>query len=89
MTLPPGQRALVVLLYVDATVVNGGFAALIYNPTGESWLEALRSAELVRAEPHAALLRRAGELFPGGAMPKDLDARNAILESWSDDSPEL
>jgi uncharacterized protein DUF4375 len=74
---------------VDATIVNGGFAALFYNPTGEHWREALEAAELIGAEQHAALLRRAGALCPGGELPKDHDERNAILESWSDDSAEV
>jgi hypothetical protein len=87
--LSPGQRALVVLLYVDATINNGGFAALFYIPPGEAWREALGAAELIEADGHAALLRRVGALCPGGEMPKDHDERNAILESMPDGSPEL
>lgn len=89
MALSPGQRALVVLLYVDATINNGGFAALFYNPTGEAWREALGATELIEADGHATLLRRVGALCPGGEMPKDDDERNAILEAIPDDSPQL
>ena len=86
--LSPGQRALIVLLYVDATINNGGFAGLFYNPTGESWHEALEATEQIEAREHAVLLRRVGALCPGGEMPKDHDERNAILESLPDDALE-
>ncbi len=87
LALSPGKRALVALLYVDAVISNGGFAALFYNPSGEWWRSALEGAELVGAREHAALLRRAGALSPDGELPTDREERNAILEALPAHSP--
>ena len=65
-------------------IQNGGLISFYYN-SGADWLNdtflALRALD---AQKVIELMSRVNELFPSG-VPKDITARNEIMNSWPDD----
>ena len=74
------ERAFFTLVLCGAEIDNGGFAQLFTNSTGELIDEAIAGAERFRATRHAAILREAKLIFPGGLVPRKHDERLALWE---------
>ena len=83
-TLTPGQRALLALHWVVAEVSNGGFDQFFTNPTGDLADEASRGFKRIGAQQTAKLFEQVLAAFPGGAPPRDADARIARLDALDD-----
>jgi Domain of unknown function (DUF4375) len=79
--LTPGQRHLVAIHWCIAEVCNGGLDQFFSNPTGILAPEALQGFHAVGADDYAELLSRAArEVFSGGSVPRDWNARTEALE---------
>jgi hypothetical protein len=77
LTRDPGERAFFTLVACGAQIDNGGVSQLFFNSTGELIYEVIAGAQHLGLERHAAILREATSLFPGGIVPLDWDEREA------------
>lgn len=82
--LTPGLRALTVLFAFAGEVDNGGFAACMYNSTGDLTGEAIAGAKLIGADAHAGVFDRFASLALQGDLAMDHAARERRLEQMSD-----
>ena len=82
--LTPGLRALTVLFAFVGDVDNGGFAACMYNSTGDLTGEAITAAKQIRAEAHADVFERFASLALDGDLTMDRETREARLEEMGD-----
>jgi hypothetical protein len=73
------ERAVFVLLYSHGTILNGGVAAMFYNPVGEYWMEAIAAADAYGLAEYAAILREAASVFPDGQVPREHCTREQRL----------
>jgi hypothetical protein len=89
--LPPGQRALLVLIWCQGQIDNGGMWQLLGNNTGRYYDEYVPLAEHVGAAPLAELFRDLHRRLGVDQLPRDSDERNAILDGLAggDEPPEL
>ena len=80
--LTPGQRALYVLSWADAEILNGGFSQFYFNSTGYFAPDLPASAELVGAPEHARIATRANALLAGerAGVPRARGPREALLD---------
>lgn len=68
---------------LEMEVNNGGFDQYFFNSTGDSAKEAAEALEAIGAHNMAAIVKRAIAKFPGGEVPADRNARQAVLEEIS------
>src|SRR3954451_5633847 len=86
--LSDGMRALTVLFVFAAAIDNGGFAANMYNSTGDHTGEAIKAAETIGADEHAAVFRRFAEVGLAGDLAMTRAARERRLEDMGDEGEE-
>jgi hypothetical protein len=77
--LNPGQRALYVLQWADAEILNGGFDEF-WAAAGYFAPDLVSAARRVGAPEFEALFRDAAALFPSGRIPRDRDERQKLLD---------
>ena len=77
LTRGPDERAFFTLVACGAEIDNGGVSQLFFNSTGELIYEVIAGAEHFGLDRHAAILREATLLFPGGNVPLDWEEREA------------
>jgi len=82
--LLPAERVAYCVDALEREVNNGGFAQFFENSSGDASAEAVAALEEIGAAQAADLLRRAINLFPGGAPPRNRDARLQLLDAMSD-----
>jgi hypothetical protein len=86
--LTPGMRALTVLFVVVGEVDNGGFAACMYNSSGDHTGDAIEAARTIGADEHQALFRRFADVCLGGDLTMSQEAREQRLEDMGDEGEE-
>jgi hypothetical protein len=69
-------------------VENGGAISYFYNPWPGNLPDCLEDLQSIGAANVRSQLERICELFPDG-VPGDLEARNEVIDSWSDEVEEL
>jgi hypothetical protein len=69
-------------MLIDATE-NGGAISYFYNSGADTLDECLEDLRMLKADSVRAQVERVAALFPGG-VPVGIDARNAVIDSWSD-----
>jgi hypothetical protein len=82
--LTPGMRALTVLFAFAGEIDNGGFAACMYNSTGDFTGEAITAARRVGADEHAELFERFVQVGLRGDLTMDHTAREQRLDAMDD-----
>ncbi len=65
---------------LEGDVNNGGFSQYYFNNSADSAYFAPDALEEIGASAMAALVRDANSLFPGGMVPRERGARQALLE---------
>ncbi len=83
--LTPSMRALTVLLAFTGDIGNGGFAACMYNWSGDLTGDAIEAARLVGAHPHAAVFESFLATAMNGDQAIDAAARERRLDAMSDE----
>jgi uncharacterized protein DUF4375 len=80
--LTPGQRALYVLYWADAEILNGGFSQFYFNSTGYFAPDLPDAAADVGAAGHARLATSANALLASRdrEVPRDRVARERLLD---------
>lgn len=78
--LTPGQRAAWAVEQLQLEMGNGGIEQYFYNSAGDTAPEALHGLRLIDAPRFARPLEQAMQLFPGGKVPRDRDARELLLD---------
>jgi hypothetical protein len=71
---------------LESEVNNGGFAQYFENSTGEMALDTEAALRAIGAHRAAGIVAKAVAVFPGGAPPRDHDARQRLLDSVSDEA---
>jgi Domain of unknown function (DUF4375) len=66
------------------SIENGGLISYFYNSGADTIEDCLRDLEALGASNVRIQVARVCALFPGG-VPSEIGARNAIINSWSDD----
>jgi len=69
-------------------VNNGGVISFFYNYEANHYLETIESLKELKQEKVIELLEKIAIIFPEGIVPKDIDERNRIIESLSDEEDE-
>jgi hypothetical protein len=69
---------------LESEVNNGGFAQWFENSAGEMAVETEAALRAIGAYRAAAIVARAVAVFPGGAPPRDHDARQRRLRAASE-----
>ena len=72
---------------IDA-VENGGLVSYFYNPGADTWPDCRAALRRIGAEDVVAHVDRVAALF-GAEVPSSLEARNRILDGWSEDEDQL
>ena len=62
---------------------NGGLFAAFYNDGADYFEDLLLALESIESSSVANLLREIGALF-GESVPNSMDARNDVIDSWTD-----
>jgi hypothetical protein len=70
---------------LESEVNNGGFAQWFENSAGEMAVDTETALRAIGADRAAAIVAKAVRLFPGGAPPRDDDARQQLLRTASDE----
>ncbi len=78
--LTRGQRGVWALEQLQMEMGNGGIEQYFYNAPGDTAPEALDGLRLIDAPKFARPLEQAMQLFPGGKVPRDRDARELLLD---------
>lgn len=68
---------------LESEVNNGGFGQWFQNSAGEMAVETEAALRAIGANRAAAIVARAVAMFPGGAPPRDHDARQRRLRTAS------
>jgi hypothetical protein len=71
---------------IDA-INNGGLISYFYNSNAAHIKDCQTALGVLNAPDVATQLARAAKLF-GRRVPTDIEARNRIINSWTDDGPE-
>jgi hypothetical protein len=86
--LNPGERAVYVVLFLEAEVNNGGHFQFFFN-TGQLTDEALAGLQRLDAKEYEQLLQRVVAQFPGCEVPDDLDDVQAEIDEMSPEQEAL
>ena len=78
------QQVFSALWGLESEVNNGGFAQWFENSAGEMALDTETALRAIGADRAAAIVAKAVAAFPGGAPPRDHDARQQQLRTASD-----
>lgn len=65
------------------SIENGGAISYFYNSGADSLPDCLEDLNMLGADSVRAQVEKVVALFPDG-VPSELDARNAIIDSWAD-----
>jgi hypothetical protein len=65
------------------SIQNGGAISYFYNSGADRFADCLEDLRVLKADSVRANVERVANLFPN-QVPTGIDARNAIIESWSD-----
>ena len=83
--LSPQDQTLFLVWSATAEFDNGGFAQFFFNSVGEYAEATIAALKRIGADQVAELLQDAVGLFPGGAVPTDIDERNEALSELPDE----
>jgi len=86
--LSPAEKTWLNVRSLVDSVENGGTISYFYNPWPGTLSDCLEDLQVVGAGAVRSQLERICGLFPDG-VPEDLDARNEVIDSWSDDVEDL
>jgi Domain of unknown function (DUF4375) len=64
---------------LEAEINNGGFAQFFFNAAGDRTAQIVDALEAIGAQHTAGIVRAAVAKFPGGVVPEDRTARQALL----------
>jgi hypothetical protein len=70
-------------------VVNGGFEQFLFNSGGGHAARTVEALRRIGAESVADLLTEAIGVFPGGAVPPDIEERNEVLSALPGDADKV
>lgn len=85
-SLSEREQTLFLVWSFTAEVDNGGFEQFFFNSGGGYATETVAALERIGAGDVGALLGKAIALFPGGVVPRELEARNDVLSRLGDDA---
>ena len=68
------------------SIENGGLISYFYNSGADTLSDCLDALKRLGAQDVSKQVLRLCALFPGG-VPETGDARNDVINSWSDDDP--
>lgn len=78
-SLTPSEQSAFALRWFYLETNNGGLHQFFFNDAGRFAVDALRGLEFLGAQSTAEILRRAMSVFPGGAVPSDMEQRRDFL----------
>jgi hypothetical protein len=81
---PKPQQIFSAVWGLESEVNNGGFAQWFENSAGEMAVETEAALRAIGAHRAAAIVAKAVAVFPGGAPPRDHDARQRLLRTAPD-----
>jgi hypothetical protein len=70
---------------LESEVNNGGFAQYFGNSAGEMAVDTEAALRAIGAHRAAEIVAKAVAVFPGGAPPRDHDARQRLLRTATDE----
>lgn len=70
------------------SIENGGLISYFYNSGADTLIDCLDALKRLGANDVSKQVLRLCARFPGG-VPKTVDARNEVINSWSDDDCEI
>jgi hypothetical protein len=79
------QQVFSALWGLESEVNNGGFAQWFENSAGEMAVDTESALRAIGADRAAVIVAKAVAAFPGGAPPRDHDARQRLVRSASDE----
>lgn len=80
-SLTPDEKVWLNTQYLTNSIGNGGLISYYYNSPADKLEDCLKALEILGATRMKGLMERINRLFPGG-VPKDVAARNEIINSW-------
>jgi hypothetical protein len=83
------ERSVLLVWSYPAAINDGGHASFFYNSYGEHAHETVQALNEIGAPEYAAVLNRAIDLFPARYIPRNIDERNASLDSLPDEAHEI
>ena len=84
-TLEAGNiRDFLLCVLFEGEIDNGGVAQFISNSSGDMVEETVFALEKIGEPKTARMLREILRCFPNGVVPKDCDARNALMEQFDE-----
>jgi len=87
-SLSPDEKVWLNAQYLTNSIGNGGLISYYYNSPADTLEDCLKALEILGATRMKGLMERINRLFPGG-VPKDVAARNEIINSWPEDDESL
>jgi hypothetical protein len=87
-SLSPDEKVWLNAQYLTNSIGNGGLISYYYNSPADTLEDCLKALEILGATRMKGLMERINRLFPGG-VPKDVAARNEIINSWPKDDENL
>jgi hypothetical protein len=80
------QRVFYLNQELEREVNSGGFESFFYNSYGTYANETTSTLRVVGANQFAELLQQAINVFPNGHVPKDINERKNLMDSFVDDT---
>ena len=87
-SLTPDEKVWLNAQYLTNSIGNGGLISYYYNSPADTLEDCLKALEILGATRMKGLMERINRLFPGG-VPKDVTARNEIINAWPVDDGNL
>jgi hypothetical protein len=87
-SLTPDEKVWLNAQYLTNSIGNGGLISYYNNSPADTLEDCLRALEVLGATRMKALMERMNKLFPGG-VPKEITARNEVINSWPEDDEDL
>lgn len=87
-SLTPDEKAWLNTQYLTNSIGNGGLISYYYNSPADTLEDCLKALEVLGATRMKALMESMNKLFPGG-VPKEITARNEVINSWPEDDEDL
>ena len=77
-------RDFLLCVLFEGEIANGGISQFLSNSSGDMAEETVMALERINEPKTANLLRETLQCFPNGAVPKDCDARNGLMEQFDE-----
>lgn len=77
-------RDFLLCVLFEGEIANGGISQFLSNSSGDMAEETILALEKIGEPDIAKLLRKTLQCFPNGAVPKDCDARNDLIEQFDE-----